>query len=113
MAATSARTAGRRSLRAGQGGSVRTVNELWPNEGLPASSRQILPQPAHFEQTSALVTEELIDDAVPCGPDVESTSPRCRRSRTRASTHLFVQQVGARQQELFDVLSREILPRFA
>src|SRR5215213_8040129 len=50
---------------------VKTVHRLWPNEGLPGELSQILPQPAHFEQASQLVTEEMIAESLPCGPDVD------------------------------------------
>jgi hypothetical protein len=31
----------------------------------------VLPTPEHFEQASELVTEEMVSESTPCGPDVE------------------------------------------
>src|SRR5687767_14927765 len=43
---------------------------LWPNEGLPGELAQILPTPRHFEQAVELVTEDMVTETVPCGPDL-------------------------------------------
>src|SRR3954453_15993309 len=37
----------------------RTAHRIWPNDGLPGELAQVLPTPAHFEQASELVTEEM------------------------------------------------------
>jgi G6PDH family F420-dependent oxidoreductase len=50
---------------------VKTVHRMWPNEGIPGELAQVLPTPAHFEQASQLVTEDMIAGSVPCGPDVD------------------------------------------
>ena len=92
---------------------VRTVHRLWPNEGLPGELAQVLPQPAHFEQATELVTEEMIAESVPCGPDVEQIVQAFQEFADAGFDELYVQQVGDRQAEFFDVLSREVVPRFA
>jgi G6PDH family F420-dependent oxidoreductase len=90
---------------------VKTAHRLWPNEGLSGELSQILPQPAHFEQATALVTEEMIAEAVPCGPDVERIVAALRQFVDAGFDELYVQQIGDRQAEFFDVLEREIVPR--
>jgi G6PDH family F420-dependent oxidoreductase len=90
---------------------VKTAHRLWPNEGLSGELSQILPQPAHFEQATALVTEEMIAEAVPCGPDVERIVAALRQFADAGFDELYVQQIGDRQAEFFDVLEREIVPR--
>jgi len=92
---------------------VETVHRLWPNEGLGGELAQILPQPAHFEQATALVTEEMIAESVPCGPDVDKIVQSFQEFADAGFDELYVQQVGARQAEFFAVLERELLPRFA
>jgi G6PDH family F420-dependent oxidoreductase len=91
---------------------VRTVHRLWPNEVLPGELAQVLPQPAHFEQACELVTEEMIAESVPCGPDVEKIVGAFQEYADAGFDELYVQQIGDRQADFFDVLSREILPRF-
>jgi G6PDH family F420-dependent oxidoreductase len=90
---------------------IKTVHRLWPNEGLGGELSQILPLPAHFEQASALVTEQMIAEAVPCGPDVEQIVAAFRQFADAGFDELYVQQIGDRQAEFFDVLVREIVPR--
>jgi G6PDH family F420-dependent oxidoreductase len=92
---------------------VRTAHRLWPNEALGGELAQILPQPAHIEQATALVTEEMIAESVPCGPDVERIVQSFREFADAGFDELYVQQIGERQAEFFDVLEREIAPRFA
>ena len=91
---------------------VKTVHRLWPNEGLGGELAQILPQPAHFEQATALVTEEMIAESVPCGPDVDRIVQSFQEFADAGFDELYVQQIGDRQAEFFDVLEREILPHF-
>jgi G6PDH family F420-dependent oxidoreductase len=90
---------------------VKTAHRLWPNELLPGELPQILPQPAHFEQATELVTEEMVAEAVPCGPDVEKIVASFQEFADAGFDELYVQQIGDRQDEFFDVLTREILPR--
>jgi G6PDH family F420-dependent oxidoreductase len=92
---------------------VKTVHRLWPNEALEGELAQVLPTPAHFEQACALVTEEMIAESVPCGPDVDGIVAAFQAFADAGYDELYVQQVGDRQAEFFDVLGREILPRFA
>jgi G6PDH family F420-dependent oxidoreductase len=92
---------------------VKTVHRLWPNEALPGELAQILPQPAHFEQASELVTEEMIAESVACGPDVDKLVEEFQSFADAGFDELYVSQIGPRQREFFDVLKAEILPRFA
>jgi G6PDH family F420-dependent oxidoreductase len=89
---------------------VKTVHRLWPNEGLKGELSQVLPTPAHFEQACALVTEEMIAEAVPCGPDTGRIVANLREFADAGFDELYVQQIGERQAEFFDVLAREIVP---
>jgi len=49
----------------------KTAHRLWANEQLPGELAQELPTPQHFEQAASLVTEEMVAEAVVCGPDPE------------------------------------------
>jgi G6PDH family F420-dependent oxidoreductase len=89
---------------------VRTVHRLWPNEALGGELSQVLPTPAHFEQACALVTEEVVAEAVPCGPDTDRIVASFRQYADAGFDELYVQQIGDRHAEFFDVLAREIVP---
>jgi G6PDH family F420-dependent oxidoreductase len=92
---------------------VKTVHRLWPNEALPGELAQVLPQPAHFEQAAELVTEEMIAESVVCGPDVDRMVQHFQEYADAGFDELYVQQIGDRQAEFFDMLARDVLPRFA
>jgi G6PDH family F420-dependent oxidoreductase len=92
---------------------VKTVHRLWPNEAVPGELPQVLPTPAHFEQASSLVTEEMIAESVPCGPDTDRIVATFQEFADAGYDELYVQQIGPRQEEFFGVLEREVLPRFA
>ena len=89
---------------------VKTVHRLWPNEALPGELAQVLPQPAHFEQAAELVTEDMIAESVPCGPDVGKIVETLQAFADAGFDELYVQQIGDRQAEFFDVLKTEVLP---
>jgi len=89
-----------------------TAHRLWPNEQLPGELAQILPTPRHFEQASALISEEMVAEAVPCGPDLERHYEAIRRFEHAGFDELYVQQIGPDQRGFFDVYSKEILPVF-
>jgi G6PDH family F420-dependent oxidoreductase len=89
-----------------------TAHRLWPNEELPGELAQVLPTPAHFEQASSLVTEEMIGEAVPCGPDLDRHVAALEEYAKAGADELFVQQIGPNQDEFFDSWAPEIVPRF-
>jgi G6PDH family F420-dependent oxidoreductase len=93
--------------------SVRTVHRIWPNEELPGELAQVLPDPEHFEQAVELVTEEMIAEAVPCGPDIDRHVAALQEFADAGVDELYVQQIGGGHDEFFAAYAREVLPRFA
>jgi G6PDH family F420-dependent oxidoreductase len=89
-----------------------TAHRLWPNEQLPGELAQVLPTPAHFEQASSLVTEEMVAEAIPCGPDLDRHIAALEEYAEAGADELFVQQIGPNQDGFFDTWSREVVPRF-
>ena len=92
---------------------VKTVHQIWPNEGMTGELAMVLPNPAHFEQTAEMVTEAMIEEAVPCGPDIEEHVAALQEFADAGVDELFVQQVGGGHDEFFRVFSEQVLPRFA
>ncbi|HEX5782214.1 MAG TPA: hypothetical protein VFX80_09835 [Solirubrobacteraceae bacterium] len=88
------------------------AHRLWANEGLPGELAQVLPMPAHFEQASSLVTEEMIGESVPCGPDIERHVAALKAYADAGFDELYVQQIGGRHEAFFETFAREVLPRF-
>ena len=89
-----------------------TAYRLWPNEGLSGELAQILPTPEHFEQACDLVTEEMVAEAVPCGPDLEAQIESFERYARAGFDELYVQQIGGASERFFEVYARDVLPRF-
>jgi G6PDH family F420-dependent oxidoreductase len=91
----------------------RTAHRLWPNDGLPGELAQVLPTPEHFEQAAELVTEEMIAETVPCGPDLERHRESLQEYADAGVDELYVQQIGPQQDAFFTTWAEDILPRFA
>jgi G6PDH family F420-dependent oxidoreductase len=90
----------------------RTAHRLWPNDGLPGELAQVLATPEHFEQAAELVTEEMIAETVPCGPDTERHIESLQEYADAGVDELYVQQIGGGR-EFFGAYAREVLPRFS
>jgi G6PDH family F420-dependent oxidoreductase len=88
----------------------KTVWRLWPNEALPGELAQILPTPAHFEQASQLVTEDMLAE-IPCGPDVDRHVEAITAYAEAGFDELYINQIGPDQQAFFSAYRDEILPR--
>lgn len=91
---------------------VKTAHRLWPNEALPGELAQVLPTPRHFEQATQLVTEEMIRESLPCGPDPEPHREMLRQFADAGYDEVYVQQIGPNQKQFFDFYQKEILPEF-
>ncbi len=90
----------------------RTAHRLWPNDGLPGELAQVLSTPEHFEQAAELVTEEMIAEAVPCGPDLERHVESLQEYADAGVDELYVQQIGGGR-DFIEAYGREVLPRFS
>ncbi|MBV9417933.1 MAG: TIGR03557 family F420-dependent LLM class oxidoreductase [Solirubrobacterales bacterium] len=90
----------------------KTAHRLWPNDALPGELAQILPTPRHFEQASQLVTEEMIAEDTPCGPDVERHVDALRAYAEAGFDEVYVQQIGPDQDAFFDAYREHVLRRF-
>ena len=90
----------------------RTAHEWWPNAAIKGELSQELPTPAHFQQAAQLVTEELVAEAIVCGPDAEKHAEQIQSYFDAGYDHVYVHQVGPDQEGFFDFYRREIVPRF-
>ena len=89
----------------------KTAYRLWPNEALPGELAQILPTPAHFEQATQLVTEDMVGEAFPCGPDPDKHLHALRQYVDAGYDEVYVQQIGPEQKGFFRFYREEILPQ--
>jgi G6PDH family F420-dependent oxidoreductase len=91
---------------------VKTAHRLWANSGLPGELAQVLPTPAHFEQASQLVTEEMTAQAVPCGPDPQAHIDALQEYVDAGFDEIYIGQIGPNHDEFVDFYAREVLPHF-
>ena len=89
---------------------VKTAHSRWRNEALPGELAQVLPTPAHFEQASELVSEEMIGEAIACGPDPERLKQPIQELFDAGADEVYVQQIGPDQEKFFSFAERELLP---
>jgi G6PDH family F420-dependent oxidoreductase len=92
---------------------VKTVHRLWPNEALPGELAQVLPTPEHFEQASELVSEEMIRQGVPCGPDLDRHLEQIRAYEQAGFDELYINQIGPDQDAFFEAYRERVLPCLA
>ena len=88
------------------------AHRLWPSEQLPGELAQIVPTPAHFEQACTLVTEDMVAEVVPCGPDLERHVRAIERYAEAGFDEVYVHQIGGAPDRFFETYANEVLPRF-
>jgi G6PDH family F420-dependent oxidoreductase len=86
------------------------AHRLWPNLGLPGELAQVLPTPAHFEQAAELVTEEMVADPIPCGPDPEPYVESLRQYEEAGYDTVFLHSINPDQRGFLDFFTREVRP---
>jgi G6PDH family F420-dependent oxidoreductase len=85
--------------------------DMWPTTGVPGELNQELPTPAHFEQVSSIVTEDMVTSKIVCGPDPERHAEVIRRYLEAGYDEVYVSQVGDDQAGYFDFYRRELTSR--
>lgn len=90
---------------------LKTVHRKWPTQFLPGKLGQVLPDPAHFEQASTLVTEETVADQVVCGDELEEHVPAVSAYTEAGFDEVYVGQIGPEQQGFIDFYRGDVLPR--
>ena len=87
------------------------AHDRWPTSCVPGELNQELPAPAHFEQASQHVTEDMVAEQIPCGPDPERHAAMIRRYLDSGFDQVFISQVGDEQRGFFDFFVKELRPR--
>ena len=90
---------------------VKTVHRLWPNEALGGELSQVLPMPAHYAAACEPVTEEMVAEAVPCGPDPDKHAAAIQEFVDAGYDAVYINQIGPQQDAFFEFYARDVLPR--
>lgn len=89
------------------------AHHLWANEQLPGEMAQVLPSPTHFEQASKLVTEDMVAEVVPCGPDPERHAGAITQYLEAGFDEVFVNQIGPDLAGFLKFFNDEVRPRLS
>jgi G6PDH family F420-dependent oxidoreductase len=87
------------------------AHDVWRSTGIPGELNQELPMPAHFEQAGALVTEDVVTNKIPCGPDPERHVAALRAYADAGYDEVYVSQVGPDQEGFLRFFFDDVLPR--
>jgi G6PDH family F420-dependent oxidoreductase len=89
----------------------KTVHRLWPTECLPGQLNQELALPSYFEAATELVTEDMVADVIPCGPDPDRHAAAINRFVEAGFEEIYVNQVGEDQEGFFSFYENELRDR--
>ena len=84
---------------------------MWPTEGVEGQLAQELPMPSHFESAAANVTEDMVADIVPCGPDPERHVKAITKFFDAGFDEVYINQIGPDQEGFFDFYAKELAPK--
>jgi G6PDH family F420-dependent oxidoreductase len=87
------------------------AHDIWPTTGVPGELSQELPVPAHFEQASEVVTEDMVAEKIPCGPDPQRHAEAIRKYFDAGFDKVYVAQVGDDQDGFFRFWTKELKSR--
>jgi coenzyme F420-dependent glucose-6-phosphate dehydrogenase len=90
---------------------VKTVKEQWPNTGLPGQLAQELPTPTTFEQAASTVTDQMLAEQVPCGPDPDRVVEVVRTYERSGYDHIHLHQIGHDQEGFLRFFRDELRSR--
>ena len=88
-----------------------TAFRLWPNMMVPGELSQVLPTPRHFEQASQLVTQQMIAESLPAGPDPKPYLDAIQSYVDAGFDEVYLAQIGPDQDAFFGFWARELAPR--
>ena len=96
-----------------EGRARKLAHQLWPTEAVEGQLSQELPLPSQFEAAAAHVTEDMVAEQVPCGPDPERHVAAIEKFLNAGFDKVYVNQIGPDQEGFFEYYARELRPRLS
>ena len=84
--------------------------EWWPNTSVPGELGVELLEPQQFEDAAEMLSVEDVAQKVVCGPDVGAFVEKVRAFVDAGFDHVFIHQVGPRQEEFLEWAKTDLLP---
>lgn len=84
--------------------------EWWPNTSVPGDLGLELAEPQQFEEVAQLITADQVAEKVTCGPEPDPIVEQIGAFADAGFDHVFLHQVGPRQEEFLAFAKDELLP---
>jgi coenzyme F420-dependent glucose-6-phosphate dehydrogenase len=84
--------------------------EWWPNTSVPGEVGVELAEPQHFEEVAKLIFADSVAEKVVCGPGTEPILEKIGLFVDAGFDHVFLHQVGPRQEEFLEFAKGTLLP---
>jgi coenzyme F420-dependent glucose-6-phosphate dehydrogenase len=84
--------------------------EWWPNTSVPGDVGLELAEPEQFEEVATLLTADQVAEKVVCGPALGPILEKIGAFVDAGFDHVFIHQVGPRQEEFLAFAKDELLP---
>jgi G6PDH family F420-dependent oxidoreductase len=91
----------------------RTAYRVCGNVALQGELGNLLPAPAHYEQSVKMLTEDDVAKVIVCSPDPEAHVAKIREAQKAGYDHVHIYQVGADQEGFFRFYEQEVMPRLS
>jgi G6PDH family F420-dependent oxidoreductase len=88
------------------------VQRYWPNAGIGGRMMTDMELPQHFEEAIELIAPEKTLEGIPLGPDPRKHIDGVEKFIEAGYDHIYVHQVGPRQEEFIRFYSEQVLPHF-
>ncbi|MGH9322055.1 MAG: TIGR03557 family F420-dependent LLM class oxidoreductase [Vicinamibacteria bacterium] len=88
----------------------RTAHEWWPTAALPGKLSSEVATPDLFESATELAREEDVADSILCSADPARHLEKLTEFVDAGFDHVYVHQVGPRQEDFFRFYEKEVLP---
>jgi G6PDH family F420-dependent oxidoreductase len=90
---------------------LKRATALWPNLAMKGPLGQELATPSDFEEAAAMIDEEDVAEATPCGPDPEPYLKLIEKYDKAGFTHVYIHQIGDNQDEFAEFAAKELMPK--
>lgn len=91
----------------------RIAHRCWPTVAIEGELTQELRVPAHFEQSSKMVSEDDVAEAIVCGPDADKHLGAIEKYARAGFNGVWIHQVGPDQEGFFKFYEEEVLPKLS
>ena len=87
------------------------AHQRWRTSGVAGQLNQELAMPSHFEAASQLVTEDLVAESIPSGPDPDRHVEAIQKYVDAGYDEIYIAQVGDDQEGFLNFFAQELRRR--